>query len=344
MRFSSGNRTTVKRPIYGVALLSEYVKGRGGGPEPLLEGSGIRAEDLNDHAKLITVQQELTVIKNLVRLLPDPRLGLEIARNTTVSANAYITIPAMFCDTFLDAIRLMFEYIELSLANFRYTLLVDAGKAVLHMKELFDFGEFRRIVFELELASVYSIGTNILGEPLVLKTIHIAYPPPAYASFYQELFRCPIAFNARRHEIIFDSRYLSRRLPQANPLVRDAYEKECKRAHARIREQGGVLEKIRHELLIQGRDVISFQKLAGRLNMSPRTLRRHLAAENSSYKSLVNDFLKSKALGLLENTDYSLEKIAEELGYSSASNFCHAFKSWTGHPPSSYRRKKPDPA
>jgi AraC-like DNA-binding protein len=318
----------------------EYAKGRGVRPDELLNGSGMDADDLHDHDKLITLDQELSVIKNLVKLIRNPRIGLEIARNTTVSANAHITIPAMFCDTLLDAILLMFKYMELSLSCFRYALTVENNLACLRMKELFPFGDLQKLIFELELASVYSIGKNILGEPLVLKKINIAFPRPEYASFYEELFNCPVSFGADEHMLMFDSFYLYRQLPQANALVREAYEKECKRAHARIREQGSTLEKIRHELLVHGKETPSFPKLAGRLNMSPRTLRRHLTAEKSSYKSLINDFLKNKAMDLLDHTDYSMEKIAEELGYSAASNFCHAFKNWTGHTPSAYRGEK----
>ncbi len=337
---TSGNQLPVRRPVYGVALLVEYAKGQGICADLLLEGTKIHTDDLHDPSKLITVDQELQVIKKVVRLMPSPRIGLEIARNTTVSANVHVAVPAMCCDTFLDAILLLFKYIELSLSYFQYSLSVENDLARLTMKELFHFKDLQRIIFELELASIFAISKNILGEPLVLRKIKIAYPKPDYASFYEELFACPIFFHADAHVMMFDSSYLSRPLPQANALVRNAYEKECRRALARMREQGSTLEKIRHELLIQGKDIPSFEKLAQRLGMSPRTLRRHLTAENASYKALVNDFLKTKAIELLEQTHHSVEKIAEELGYSTASNFCHAFKNWTGLTPSGFRERK----
>ena len=342
--FKTGNILPVKRPIYGIALLVEYGKNKGASVERLLEDTRIEPDHLNDPDKLITTDQELNVIRNLVRLVPDPGIGLELSRNATVSANAHITIPAMFCDTFQEAIHLMFKYIEISLSYFQYSLSVENNLAFLKLKELFDYGELQRVVFELELSAIYSISKNILGEPIALKKIDVAYPRPQYAPFYQEMFCCPISFDADEHAMIFDSRLLSKQLPQANALVRDAYEKECRRVLARIRGQGTTVEKISHELLILGKNIPSFQKLAGRLNMSPRTLRRRLTAERTSYKSLINSFLKEKAVELLDDTDYSLEKIAEELGYSSASNFCHAFKNWTGQTPSGYREKKTDPA
>jgi AraC-like DNA-binding protein len=126
----------------------------------------------------------------------------------------------------------------------------------------------------------------------------------------------------------------------ANPLSRNAYEKECKRVHLRLKEQGTTLDKIRQELLYQDEGIPSLEQIALRLNVSPRTLRRRLTAEGTSYKILVNDMRKGKALDLLNTTNYSIEKIAIELGYSDVPNFYHAFKSWTGKTPSEYRKEK----
>lgn len=337
--FTSSTVMPVKRPIYGVSLLTEYAKNQGVLVDDVLAGTRIKSDDLHDHDKMILVDQELTVIKNLVALIPNPVIGLDIARNTTVGANAHITIPAMFCDTFQEAIVLMFNYIGLSLSYFQYTLSVENHLAHLKMVELFNFEEYRRIIFELELSALYSISKNVLGEPLELKKMHVAYPKPEYAPFYQSLFNCPISFDAEEYVLIFDSAYLDRPLPQANPLVKNAYEKECIKILERVKELNTTIEKILHEFLIHEKIIPSFQTIARRLNMSPRTLRRRLTDEHSSYKSLIAGYLENKAIQLLCQSDFSIEKIAEELGYSSPSNFCHAFKKWTGRTPSSYREK-----
>lgn len=276
----------LKRPIYSVALLVDYVREQGGNVNKLLADTGIQTDDLNNHDMMISIGQEMAVMKNLVSLIPNPRTGLEMAQNAPLSANARITIPAMFCRTFLDAILLMFRYIEISLAHFQYELFVENNLAFLRMKELINFGDLRRFIFELELSAILSISKIILGEPLVLKKINIAYPKPEYASFYQELFRCPCSFDADDHMIIFDSSHLYRRLPHANALAKDEYEKECKRAYDHLSKQGTTLEKVHHELFILGKDIPPFKQLASQLNMSPRTLRRHLKAEGTSYKAL----------------------------------------------------------
>jgi AraC-like DNA-binding protein len=189
--------------------------------------------------------------------------------------------------------------------------------------------------------SVYMMASGALGSPLVLNEIRLAYPKPDYASYYQKVYNCPVTFNAEENMISFDKSFLFRPLPMANPLARNAYEKECKRVYLRLKERGTTLDKIRQELMFQEDGIPSLEQLARHLNISPRTLRRHLTAEGTSYKALVNNMRRDKAIDLLNTTNYPIEKIAIELGYSDVPNFYHAFKIWTGTTPSTYRKMKP---
>jgi AraC-like DNA-binding protein len=168
----------------------------------------------------------------------------------------------------------------------------------------------------------------------------VTYPRPEYVKAYQAIFNCPVTFNADKYQVIFDKSYLSTRLPLANALTKDTYEKECKRAYARLHEHKSTLDMIQQELLYPRDEPPCFDMLARRLNMSTRTLRRHLSAEGISYKALQNESRKNKALELITSTNMSIENIATELGYKDVANFYHAFKLWTGTTPSNYRKSK----
>ena len=49
-------------------------------------------------------------------------------------------------------------------------------------------------------------------------------------------------------------------------------------------------------------------------------------------------YVIANATSLLSRTDYTLEQIADELGYSDVANFSRAFKRWSGRSPSSWRK------
>jgi AraC-like DNA-binding protein len=82
----------------------------------------------------------------------------------------------------------------------------------------------------------------------------------------------------------------------------------------------------------------SLEQLAAHLDLSPRTLRRRLAADGVSFSALVDEGRRDKALRLLRSSRLPIERIARQLGYTSASTFVRAFHRWTGKTPVQYRR------
>jgi AraC-like DNA-binding protein len=341
IHLKTNNRLPLFRTVNSVTILADYASRYGIESEWLLTGSGITPHDLLDPEMLISPKQEMMVFRRIIELIPDPKLGLNVGRNYNISANGKVAIPAMFCDTFLGFIKMMFRYIEVTLSYFRYDLSVKDDLAYLKKEELVDLADLRRFVTDRELMSVYMMASGALGVPLQMQEIRLTYPKPDHASYFREIFSCPVTFGAEENVMCFDKNILSQALPMANPLSKKAYEKECKRVHLRLTELGSTRDRILQELMFEEEGIPSLEQLARRLNISTRTLRRHLTAEGTSYKALVNEMRKQKALTLLNTTDYSIERIATEVGYSDVPNFYHAFRSWTGTVPSEYRKKKP---
>ena len=79
------------------------------------------------------------------------------------------------------------------------------------------------------------------------------------------------------------------------------------------------------------------EQVAGQLNMSVTTLRRHLQSENTSYQRLKNEARMEAAFHLLSCLDLSNNDIAERLGFDEPSAFFRSFKKWTGKTPGEYR-------
>lgn len=125
----------------------------------------------------------------------------------------------------------------------------------------------------------------------------------------------------------------------ANPLARKTYEKECRDLYLRIKKQEKVSKRVHQEILFHRKGIPDFSQMARHLNTSPRTLRRRLAEEGTSYKDIVAGIQKNKAIKLLKNTSLSTGQIAQEMGYDDLPNLFRAFKHWTGKTPGSYRER-----
>jgi AraC-like DNA-binding protein len=82
--------------------------------------------------------------------------------------------------------------------------------------------------------------------------------------------------------------------------------------------------------MLQGDLALSLPEAAKRATMSPRTLKRRLAEQGTTFSELMDDARHQKALVLLLDPRLTIEAIAATLGYSDTANFSRAFKRWTG--------------
>lgn len=78
------------------------------------------------------------------------------------------------------------------------------------------------------------------------------------------------------------------------------------------------------------------------LGQSPATLRRHLAAEGTSYREVLGDTRMLHALRLLHSTDQSVGAVARNSGYACQSRFAQSFRKRFGFHPSVIRGHKRD--
>lgn len=84
---------------------------------------------------------------------------------------------------------------------------------------------------------------------------------------------------------------------------------------------------------------ITLAELSGQFHMSEEELKRYIVKESGyTWRSLLRDLRLRRAVELLHHTQMSMEKIAEETGYSSMSNFYRSFRERFGKTPMEFRR------
>lgn len=89
-----------------------------------------------------------------------------------------------------------------------------------------------------------------------------------------------------------------------------------------------------------GRAPVTIEAIAKGLNLSVRTLRRRLAAENTSFRSILRGQRLAKLDGIMASGPRPLAALAFRLNYSDPSVLSRAFKSWTGKTLTQRRRKR----
>jgi AraC-like DNA-binding protein len=330
---------SVWRPINNVAVFVRTGRQFGLDPLQLLEGSGIELGQLEDPFRIITTAQEIMIGRRLAQLAPAPLIGVDLGQHLHLISKGKLGMAAMCCETALEALNLLFTYIDLATTYFQYNLTVAGSMGSVRLKELVNLEDLRRYVFETEVVSLHTICAMILDDAHVFSEIRIAYPAPDYAAMYRKIFQCPVVFDAPEHLLLFEAAVLDRPLKHANPLTKKVLEEECQQLCRRLNENTSLSDRVRHELLFADRGFPTLDQLANRINMTERTIRRRLATEGTSYKDILSETRRQRALELIDSGRFSMEKIAEKLGYSDVVGFYHAFKAWTGTTPAACRGK-----
>jgi AraC-like DNA-binding protein len=85
-----------------------------------------------------------------------------------------------------------------------------------------------------------------------------------------------------------------------------------------------------------GRAEVTTEAIAAELNMSVRSLRRHLSEEGTSFRQILQEHRSTLLESVLRNPGQRMGKMAARLGYSDGAVLSRAFKTWTGLSPRAF--------
>lgn len=167
--------------------------------------------------------------------------------------------------------------------------------------------------------------------------MHIQGPQPpefeTHPRFRPEQWR----FEAAAHCFVLARKQLDLPILFADPVAHELTRRQCEQELAALQESG-LLHKVK-KLLEESRGYPEQEDIARHLNMSSSTLKRRLAEEGSNFNELLRGIKCDHAVRLLTTTPLSCQEIADQLGFSSQTNFTHAFKKWTGLTPTAFRNR-----
>ena len=327
-----------RRGTASVRLLATLAMEHGLTMEQVLQGTSLTPAILHDHKGEIEAGDELTVITNMVRLLPHvPWLGLEAGaryRLTTYGIWGYALISS---PTLHSAAELALRYLSLTYAFTHITMTSAHGVTSFTLGDLEVPPEVRRFIVERDAVALRTLQKDIFQAAIPLHRITFKGPAPAYASKYLDHFGIEPQFSASANRAEFPSQYLDMPLPQANEMTVSICEEMCRDLLNQRRSRHGCAAVVRNRLLHTPGKLPDMETIAAELCMTSRTLRRHLVAEGTTFRDLVDEVRLILALELIETAHMGHKEIALRLGFHDLSSFIQAFRRWKGVTPSVYR-------
>ena len=151
----------------------------------------------------------------------------------------------------------------------------------------------------------------------------------------EDLFRCPVHFNAPAVTIVAERHHLFASPRRASwPLVTIEDVARDRRSGAPRHLLDVVVQQIRAQVLT---GAVSIDSAARSMDTSIRTLQRELNRAGTDFRGLANAARAQRAAELLRHMNGSVTRVSAELGYSSPANFARAFRKATGSGPREFR-------
>ncbi|MBX8690200.1 AraC family transcriptional regulator [Mycolicibacterium porcinum] len=335
----------VCHPIHATRVLCEVAVERGVTAAQVLAGTGVAPVDLDDPDGVIRAHDEILAVRNLQAQLPDaPGLGVDVGRRSALTHMGLFGFAVMSCATLRELFSIGMRYFALTTLQIDLQLFEGAEDCVLELNAAHLPGDVQRFFIERDIAGIAAT-TSSFAYPVVAQ---YADRMLAEVSIGEEVVQplltlMPLpnmAFGRAHSRLHFPRAMLDEPLPQADPYTLDLCIAQCDVLMQRYEQRRGITAVVRSKLFRDTGGFPSLPEVAAELDMHPRTLRRRLADEDTSFRALVNEARSALARDLLCNVGLTVDEVSRRLGYTETSTFCHAFKRWHGVPPSAFSQSR----
>ena len=333
----SGPATHPTVAILQVSQILDGARLRGLDTAAILRRAGIAPGLLDAPLSRVTQSQYAALILLLRRLLRDELWGL-CSRPLKPGSFEQGCRLLMGCRTLGEALRTGLAYYHLLIDDFAPRLVVDGAQAEVRLVSRVPreprqgFAERTFCFFSFGLAS-WLVARRIPVQALLYRP-----SDEGHSSDGARLFQAAVRYDSPWVGYRFDARWLDLPVVQTPHTLQEFLRQAPAGLLVRYRDQTSLSERIRRLLRRQlAGDMPSLEAVSAALALTPQTLRRRLSEEGQGFQTLKDELRRDAAIEFLGQPELTLADIAARLGFSEASTFHRAFKTWTGLTPSEYR-------
>ncbi|WP_029050105.1 AraC family transcriptional regulator [Cupriavidus sp. amp6] len=198
---------------------------------------------------------------------------------------------------------------------------------------------YSRQAAELGVGVIISIFRSLLGEHWRPHEAYFSHAAPDDQQIHRRVFRCPLRLGAEYSGFACLTSELDSPSDFSEIELKN-YEKFFIE-NLPVVNRESVLEDARKAIsLLMPSGKVDLMLVADYLKMSPRTLQRRLAQEDTTFMRVYNAVRRDNATRSLENTRHSIFSIAEQLGFDSSRSFTRWFSQEFGISPKPWRQAR----
>jgi AraC-like DNA-binding protein len=311
----------------------------------LLQSTGLSERDIDNGQHRISALAQGKLLEAAADALADSALGLHLAKQANPREAGLLYYVASAAKNLGEALvlferyfRIVNEAVHLKLTRAPKGVVAEVsfvGVSRHHVQQNADFG----------IAMILKALREVTGRNIRPTKVTFVVLRRSDLQEFERFYGCPVEFGAPSDRLVFSNETVALPLITEDRYLLETLGPVCDAA-ARERDTPkgtlrAIVENEVERLLPHGKT----QKriVAKALGLGARTLSRRLADEGTTYEEVVDQLRLSLGLQYLKEPSLSLSQIAWLLGYGGSTSFNHAFRRWTGRPPSAMRREKQRP-
>lgn len=305
-------------------------------PHRALAEAGITARQLRRVDARIDAEQMETLSAIAMRELDDEALGW-FGRRLPWGTYGMLCRASLGAATLRVALARWCRHHALLTDDVRFHFDVNRERGRLWIEERVDLGPMREFCLLTSFRYLHGYACWLVDSQLPLGKVMFPFAAPLHAAVYPFLFPGPVGFKGVEASMTFDPRYLELAPRRDEPALDRMLENALPLTVRQYRRDRFLVERVNAYLSDPTSRPSTAEAIASALNVSVRSLHRHLAGEGASLQTLKDEVHRRRALELLLRTDLPVKQLARRVGFKSEKSFARAFHGWTGTSPTQYR-------
>ena len=315
---------------------------RGCAPAALFLNTGLNLDTLSSAGSRVEEAQADQIIANALTATGDPSLGLTVGQQLNLGAHAVIGQTFLACANLMEVLDTLVRYGPLLTGwQARIDHYMDPiTKRIGLTLRVPSSSPSIRFTHEAIFSAAQKTLSDLLQTPNVDVEVSFPYETPHDTTAFKAIFGNNVHFNTAEAALSIPQVLTARPLPTSNPTLRSLYDAECARLLADLSDNASCGERTLAALDKLEGQYPGLDQMASMLNLSTRTYRRRLQEESTSFQELLDSVRFKHATQRLRHPELSVDRIAQQLGFSDVSNFRRAFIQWTGESPAQWRKNQ----
>lgn len=320
-------------PTLYLRQVAEQLQSAGVSVADWLAASGQRPAILSETSAEVPEPVFRRLVADAIARTREPALGLLVGARMLPSHHGLVGQAALSGRTVEDTLLLIEQFLALRTTLVRARIRRNGDAVRLELIESRPLRTIRGPILEaVALALKNLLDAAAVGRSPVA-SVRFPGAPPTHAVLARTLFACPIRWDSAQAALCFSARDIERPLPRGTAESFAAATAACARELERLESEQGTAAAVERLLLGQRAGFPSLATTARMLHLSARTLHRRLAAEGTSWRTLIERVRMQLAMAHLKEGHLTVARVAALLGYTDVANFRRAYRRWTGSPP-----------